>query len=567
MFYLSQNGVEVAATATQVQAAMAVNNARETFTAGPLFTASISGTVMTVTAVASGTLAAGQTVFGASVAGSPAIIPGGTGTGGTGTYNLSVSQSTIGSESMGAASATQFAPGFSSSITLAGTYGSINNIDLYFDATPQLDSTLAGQVLSFNPTVPAGVQQIVIIGGTARAIAAPSSNSVIDASVATGTRLYNRIYDIPSLRDPAFGGKCDGSTDDTAAFQAAVNSVPNGKTLEIFVPASAVVNGTVTAGAGTVAWRFAQGATLLGTGSLPFHASSMSFITTANVGKRSSIWHGTNANPTTDGTTATIYNQRVDKSTAGDSPANLIFLQYNALKRQAGGTGWLTTNYNYLEDASTTGAAQSVAVSGSAHATGNAAVWALYGEAVSSNSASTITALEVDAQNFSGVNYAYNDTYPVTYPFSCGIWAASVGNAKNSFAMGIGLAGSVANNWHVGLYMQTFSIDHIGIDIQAQPPTLINFKYGASTDGTGITPGGIGLDVGKAVVAAYGTGDDNCAVHLRDQRLGFGDTTAHYCYMTYNAASNQLEIWAKVAGTQTRICHLPLGTTGNWVAA
>jgi baseplate J-like protein len=66
------------------------------------FTASISGTVMTVTAVASGTLAVGQTVQ--DVAG--LIAPGttiaslGTGTGGTGTYNLSLTQGTVASETV-----------------------------------------------------------------------------------------------------------------------------------------------------------------------------------------------------------------------------------------------------------------------------------------------------------------------------------------------------------------------------------------------------------------------------------------------------------------------------------
>lgn len=64
------------------------------------FTASAATTVLTVTAVATGTILPGQTVSGASVSGSPAVIFNGSGTGGTGTYGLSVSQSTIGSESM-----------------------------------------------------------------------------------------------------------------------------------------------------------------------------------------------------------------------------------------------------------------------------------------------------------------------------------------------------------------------------------------------------------------------------------------------------------------------------------
>jgi hypothetical protein len=68
---------------------------------GASFTASISGTTMTVSAVASGTLAVGQTLFdttGNVIAGTK-ISALGTGTGGTGDYTVSNSQ-TVGSESM-----------------------------------------------------------------------------------------------------------------------------------------------------------------------------------------------------------------------------------------------------------------------------------------------------------------------------------------------------------------------------------------------------------------------------------------------------------------------------------
>ena len=56
------------------------------------FTASISGTTMTVTAVASGTLAVGNAVYGPGVSPITKITALGTGTGGTGTYTVSVSQ-------------------------------------------------------------------------------------------------------------------------------------------------------------------------------------------------------------------------------------------------------------------------------------------------------------------------------------------------------------------------------------------------------------------------------------------------------------------------------------------
>lgn len=56
------------------------------------FTASISGTTMTVTAVASGTLAVGQTINGAGVTVNTTITALGTGSGGIGTYTVNNSQ-------------------------------------------------------------------------------------------------------------------------------------------------------------------------------------------------------------------------------------------------------------------------------------------------------------------------------------------------------------------------------------------------------------------------------------------------------------------------------------------
>jgi hypothetical protein len=61
---------------------------------GAAFTASISGTTMTVTAVSSGTLEVGQVIAGGASADNTRITALGTGTGGTGTYTVSKSQTT-----------------------------------------------------------------------------------------------------------------------------------------------------------------------------------------------------------------------------------------------------------------------------------------------------------------------------------------------------------------------------------------------------------------------------------------------------------------------------------------
>ena len=63
------------------------------------FTAAISGTTMTVSAVASGALAVGQWVQGAGVAAGTFITALGTGTGGTGTYTVGIAQA-VSSEAM-----------------------------------------------------------------------------------------------------------------------------------------------------------------------------------------------------------------------------------------------------------------------------------------------------------------------------------------------------------------------------------------------------------------------------------------------------------------------------------
>ena len=66
---------------------------------GAVFTASISGTLMTVTAVASGTLGVGLYVGGSTVAAGTTITALGTGSGGIGTYTVGVSQ-TVASSSL-----------------------------------------------------------------------------------------------------------------------------------------------------------------------------------------------------------------------------------------------------------------------------------------------------------------------------------------------------------------------------------------------------------------------------------------------------------------------------------
>jgi parallel beta-helix repeat protein len=221
LVFMTQSGATVKGTIAQLRAAISTNRAVETFSPGPSFTGSIAGNTLTVTAVASGVLAVGQVLYGSGITAGTTITALGTGTGGTGTYTVSALQ-TVSSESINSAGATQFVPGVSTSITLAGTYGSTNNVDVYFDADPQLDCTLSGNSLTFNPIVPVGISKIVIKAGRSQPLGVPSDGSVTDAKLAPGSRVaaVAAFFVTPEM----FGaiGDWNGATgtDNTAAFAA-----------------------------------------------------------------------------------------------------------------------------------------------------------------------------------------------------------------------------------------------------------------------------------------------------------------------------------------------------------
>jgi hypothetical protein len=85
-----------------------------------VFTGSISGTTLTVTAITNGTIAAGQSLFGVSVTNETVITALGTGTGGIGTYTINLSQ-TIASRQMNSAAVAAIVTGSISGTTLTVT--------------------------------------------------------------------------------------------------------------------------------------------------------------------------------------------------------------------------------------------------------------------------------------------------------------------------------------------------------------------------------------------------------------------------------------------------------------
>jgi hypothetical protein len=156
------------------------------FVAGPSFTGSITGNTLTVSAFGSGApLAIGQTLFGASVTAGTTI------TAGSGTsWTVSASQ-TVTSESMVAAGAKQFAPGFTTSLTLGGFYGAASNLWVEFDAGSQGPDqySLSANILTFNAAIPAGVQEVNVKGGTTVSIGIPGNGVVTGAMLSPSLQI------------------------------------------------------------------------------------------------------------------------------------------------------------------------------------------------------------------------------------------------------------------------------------------------------------------------------------------------------------------------------------------
>jgi hypothetical protein len=130
---LTINGVLVTSGAINLTGATSFSSAATIIAAAfnhndANFTASQSGNVLTVTAVASGALAVGQVVAGAGVTAGTKITALGTGTGGTGTYTVD-SSATIASEAMTAGA-----------LTVA--FDSVSSAFVLTDGTPGADSTI-----------------------------------------------------------------------------------------------------------------------------------------------------------------------------------------------------------------------------------------------------------------------------------------------------------------------------------------------------------------------------------------------------------------------------------------
>ncbi len=113
--------------------------------AAAVFTGSISGTTLTVSAMSSGTIAVGQALFGVGITQATVITALGTGTGGVGTYTINLSQ-TVASEGMNSATVGCIFTGSISTTTLTVT--AITSGSLSLGQTIQGSGVTSGTIIT-----------------------------------------------------------------------------------------------------------------------------------------------------------------------------------------------------------------------------------------------------------------------------------------------------------------------------------------------------------------------------------------------------------------------------------
>lgn len=142
------------------------------------FTATIAGTVMTVSAVPTGTIYIGETVTGTGVTAGTVILSYGTGTGGTGTYNVSKVQSVATATSMVAASTQLTVTGVTSGTIYRGQTVSGNGV------------TAGTKITEFATTATTGGTGTYIVGTAQTVVSTFITTSGGWSMTPTGNKMY-----------------------------------------------------------------------------------------------------------------------------------------------------------------------------------------------------------------------------------------------------------------------------------------------------------------------------------------------------------------------------------------
>lgn len=152
-----------------------------------VFTGSISGTTLTVTAITNGTIAAGQSLFGVGVTNETVITALGTGTGGIGTYTINLSQ-TVSSRQM------------NSTAVAAKVTGSISGTTLTVTAVTS-GTLYVGQTIQGT-----GVTALTIITALGTGSGGAGTYTVSTSQTVASTTLYGLNFSQMPTSDGAFTG-------------------------------------------------------------------------------------------------------------------------------------------------------------------------------------------------------------------------------------------------------------------------------------------------------------------------------------------------------------------------
>jgi len=136
-----------------------------------VFTGTISGTTLTVTAVANGTIGVGQSLFGVGITSETVITALGTGSGGVGTYTINISQTVSTAETM---NSTAVAAKITASIS-----GSTLNVTAVASGTLYPGQTIQGTNVTANTVITALGSQTVLSGAIATAGTGYSVNDIV----------------------------------------------------------------------------------------------------------------------------------------------------------------------------------------------------------------------------------------------------------------------------------------------------------------------------------------------------------------------------------------------------